>query len=73
MDKITDYAKLLTKYFSNYLLVEREVSHNTIRSYNNTFSLLLVFMEEMKSIEANRLTLNHLNRTVILDFLDWKE
>lgn len=71
MDKITDYAKLLTKYFSNYLLVERGVSHNTIRSYSNTFSLLLAFMEEMKSIEADRLTLSHFNRTVILDFLDW--
>lgn len=33
MNKITDYAKLLTKFFSSYLLIERGVSHNTIRSY----------------------------------------
>lgn len=52
MNKITDYAKLLTKFFSSYLLVERGVSHNTIRSYSNTFSLLLTFMEEVKNIEA---------------------
>lgn len=71
MDKITDYAKLLTKFFSSYLLVERGVSQNTIRSYSNTFSLLLTFMEEVKNIKADTLTLNHFNRTVILDFLDW--
>lgn len=71
MNKITDYAKLLTKFFSIYLLIERGVSHNTIRSYSNTFSLLLTFMEEVKNIEADRLTLNHFNRTAILDFLDW--
>lgn len=33
--------------------------------------LLLTFMEEVKNIEADRLTLNHFNRITILDFLDW--
>ncbi len=50
MNKTTDYAKLLTRFFSSYLLIERGVSHNTIRSYRNTFSLLLTFMEEVKNI-----------------------
>lgn len=45
--------------------------NNTIRSYSNTFSLLLTFMEEVKNIEADRLVLDHFNRTTILDFWDW--
>lgn len=45
--------------------------NNTIRSYSNTFSLLLTFMEEVKNIEAERLVLDHFNRTTILDFWDW--
>lgn len=71
MEKITDFAKFLTNFFSIYLPVERGVSHNTIRAYSTTFTLLINYMEKIKKINADRLTLNHFNRCVILDFLDW--
>lgn len=42
--KTTDFAKYLTAYFTEYLIGERGVSPNTIRSYSESFSLLLNFL-----------------------------
>lgn len=67
----TDFAKYLTKFFSEYLTGERGASTNTIRSYSNTFTHLLTFMDEKEHIKADTLLLDHLNRNVILRFLDW--
>ena len=69
--KTTDFAKFLTKFFTEYLVMERGVSPNTIRAYSNTFTLLLTFMDEMEHIKAERLLLNHLSKDVILRFLNW--
>lgn len=67
----TDFAKYLTKFFSEYLVGERGVSTNTIRSYSNTFTHLLAFMDEKEHIKADALLLDHFNRNVVLRFLDW--
>lgn len=67
----TDFAKYLTKFFSEYLVEERGASTNTIRSYSNTFTHLLAFLDEKEHIKADALLLDHLNRNVVLRFLDW--
>jgi integrase/recombinase XerD len=67
----TDFAKYLTKFFSEYLVGERGASTNTIRSYSNTFTHLLAFMDEKEHIRADALLLDQLNRSVVLRFLDW--
>jgi site-specific recombinase XerD len=67
----TDFAKYLTKFFSEFLVGERGASTNTIRSYSNTFTHLLAFMDEKEHIKADALLLDHLNRNVVLRFLDW--
>ncbi len=67
----TDFAKYLTKFFSEYLVGERGASSNTIRSYSNTFAQLLIYMNEQENVAADNLLLNHLSRKIILNFLDW--
>lgn len=67
----TDFAKYLTRFFTEYLVGERGASSHTIRSYSNTFTNLLVFMDEQINIGADNLTLDHFNRNMILRFLDW--
>lgn len=67
----TDFAKHLTKYFTEHLILEKGASSNTIRAYSNTFSLLLAFMEDKEHIKADRLSCNHFTREIILRFLDW--
>ena len=67
----TDFAKYLTRFFTEYLVGERGASTHTIRSYSNTFTNLLVFMDEQINVGADILTLDHFNRNMILRFLDW--
>lgn len=66
-----DFAKHVTGFFSNYLSAERGVSPNTMRSYGAAFASFLDFMKEKKETAAERLTLDHINRKNILEFLDW--
>lgn len=66
-----DFAKHVTGFFSNYLSAERGVSPNTMRSYGAAFASFLDFMKEKKGTAAERLTLDHINRKNVLEFLDW--
>lgn len=71
MEASTDFAKYLTRFFTEYLVGERGSSSHTVRSYRDTFTLVLTYMDKVMSIAADRLTLNHFNRETVLDFLDW--
>jgi len=71
METATDFAKYLTKYFTEYLVGERGASAHTIRSYRDTFTLVLTYMDKVRHIAADRLTLAHFDRETVLDFLEW--
>jgi site-specific recombinase XerD len=71
MEAINDFAKYLTRFFTEYLVGERGASSHTIRSYRDTFTLALTYMDKVRGKAADRLTLNHFNRETVLDFLDW--
>jgi len=66
-----NFAKYITSFFLEYLSGERGASPHTIRSYSNTFILLLNYMDEVKHVKADKLVLTHINREVVLGFLDW--
>ena len=66
-----DFAKYITSFFVNYLSGERGASPNTIRSYSNTFTLFLNYMDEVESIKADKLQTDHMTKKRILGFLDW--
>jgi site-specific recombinase XerD len=69
--KNNDFAKHLTSFFTDYLACERGVSPNTIRSYSNTFMLLLDYMDEIKHVKAENVATGHLKRDVVVNFLNW--
>ena len=69
--KPTDFAKYLTEFLSAYLPTQKNVSKNTIRSYRDTFKLLIIYCQEMKKLPVERMTLNVLSREWITDFLEW--
>ena len=68
-----DFAKYLTRFFTSYLSGERGLSHNTIRAYGNTFLSFMDFMEKTRCIKADRISLEHLTRNNVSDFLHWTE
>jgi site-specific recombinase XerD len=68
-----DFALMLKGFFTEYLSAERGMSPNTLRSYGRAFSSYLDFMKTCRHINAEKLTLDHLNRKNITDFLEWMQ
>ena len=50
MKKITDLARHLSGFFTEYLPATRNLSRNTIKAYRDTFRLLLVFFREVHTL-----------------------
>ncbi|MHC1759010.1 MAG: tyrosine-type recombinase/integrase [Negativicutes bacterium] len=71
--KPTDFAYSLTNYLAKYLPGEVGASQNTIQSYRDTFSILLRYCALEKNIPTEKLTLQHLDKDLIQDFLNWLE
>lgn len=68
-----DFAYHLTKFFTAYLPGHLNVSENTISSYRDTFTKLLVFMKDVRGIPAEKLKFMHFSREATEDFLLWLE
>lgn len=71
--KPTNFAYALSSYLSKYLPGQLGLSCNSIRSYRDTFSILLKYCAVEKNIPIAKLTLEQLNRPLIEDFLSWIE
>jgi len=69
--KQSDFSIFLTRYLTHYLPVQRNLSSNTIRSYRDTFKLLLTFCRDEKRLNLAKLTVKQLDKRCIEDFLLW--
>lgn len=67
--KMTDFAKHIEYFLLKYLPYERNLSTATVKSYRDVLVKFIIFMEKTKCVKANNLTLKHLNRANIQDFL----
>jgi site-specific recombinase XerD len=73
MNTDTNFAKYISKFLSEYLPRERNMSPNTLASYRDTFVQFIHFMKEVKDIKVEKLTLDKINCQCVLDFLSWIE
>lgn len=71
--KQTDFAKTLTRYLTDFLPGQRNVSPNTIKSYRDTFKQYLMFMQEAQGIRPERILFASVTALSIKDFLNWLE
>ncbi len=69
--KPSDFSILLTKYLTYFLPVQRNLSANTIKSYRDTFKLLLSYCRDAKKLNIAKLILKQLDKKCIEDFLVW--
>lgn len=70
---ITDFAKLLSDYFFEYLPVQKGISDNTYKSYYDTLRLFLEYCEHKHGLSRNKLELAKINMDIVLGFYDWVE
>jgi site-specific recombinase XerD len=71
MKKVTDFARYLTAFFSEYLSGIRNVSKNTIMAYRDAFRLLLMFCNDVCGITPEKLTIKKIDDKMIIHYLDW--
>ena len=68
-NKTADFPYYLTKFFTEYLPLQRNLSQGTIISYRDTFRLLLLFYDSEKSIKPNHLTIEMIDEWCLFDQL----
>ena len=71
--KQTDFARTLTRFLSEYLPGQRNVSTNTIKSYRDTFKQLLLFYDSELHIKPEHLRFDKIKADTIKCFLNWLE
>lgn len=71
--KPTDFSVYLTKFLSDYLPGQKNVSPNTIRSYRDAFKLLLRYFQEQEGVPPEKLTMSCITQARITYFLKWLE
>ncbi len=69
----TDLANLLQKFFCQRLIQQRNVSHETVCSYRDTFRLLLRFSEQQLGKAATDLHLVDIDASLVIAFLNHLE
>ncbi len=71
--KKDDFPYYLSRFFQSYLPGSRNVSGNTILSYRDTFTKLLTYLRDARSIVPDRVSFRDLDRNAIEDFLSYLE
>ena len=71
--KQTDFARTLTRYFTDFLPGQRNVSSNTIKSYRDTFKQLLLYLNEEYDIRPEFIKFESLNADRVRCFMAWLE
>jgi integrase/recombinase XerD len=64
-------GRWLSRFLTEHLAGERDLSPQTISSYRDAIKLLLTWFRDVQAIPPEKLRLADLNRTRVLLFLDW--
>ena len=67
------FLELLESFLNVYLPCSLGVRANTVKSYKDTFRILLRYMYEQKHINADKVAFTDLDYKTLLDFLSWLE
>jgi site-specific recombinase XerD len=68
--KPTDFSVHVTRFLTDHLAAQRNLSANTVKAYRDVFTLLLRFCRDHRHIAIERLALKDVDVTVIEAFLD---
>ncbi|WP_171814331.1 tyrosine-type recombinase/integrase [Arthrobacter dokdonensis] len=66
-------GKWLSKFLTDHLAGERDLSGQTIASYRDAIKLLLTWFRDVEETPPEKLSLADLDRVRVLAFLDWLE
>lgn len=67
------FATILQDFFCCYLIDQKNLSHETVASYRDTFRLLLQFVRDYHNKKSRKLNLSDLDARLVLEFLQYLE
>jgi len=73
MKKIINFQALLQAFFTDRLMLQRQASPETIKSYRDAFCLLFSFIQQRLNKTPSALVIEDLNDSLIVNFLCWLE
>ena len=73
MNPSTDFPRLLTAFFSQHLMQQREMSAHTVVGYRDTFRLLVKYAQREMHISPCKLQLDHFDTAFLGSFLNHLE
>ena len=68
-----NFPYYLSKYLKDYLIIERNMSKHTLRSYKKTFQLLIEYLIKEKDFKLENITFETITVNIIVDFLNYLE
>jgi integrase/recombinase XerD len=70
---MSDLAPILQSFFTDRMITQKHASQHTIRSYRDTFRLLLTFTQQAIGTPPWKLDVGQLDADLITSFLRWLE
>ncbi len=68
-----EFCSCVESFFKEYLVMERGCSEKTIRTYRDTFILLVKYLCSANKVSPERITLEMFRRDTVKAFLNWLE
>ena len=68
-----DFARIITRYFGRYLIDDRGCSPQTIETYRYAFIQFINYMDSVKKIKPEKISMNDFSFRNVNDFLAWIE
>lgn len=68
-----NFSYYLSKFLGEYLVVERNLSSNTVKSYKKTFQIFVNYLVNIKKLPLNKITFENISRDILSDFLYYLE
>lgn len=67
--KVTDFARALSLYFGDYLINDRGCSPRTVDTYRYAFLQFIEYMESVRKVKAQDISLDDVNNNNLYSFL----
>lgn len=68
-----DFSYYLSRFLKDHIIIERNLSLHTIRSYKKVFQMLIDYLVNIKNIKLKDITFENVTREIIIDFLNYLE
>ena len=71
--KKLEFPEYLTEYLSKYLPLQMGASINTVKSYRDSFTILLRYCRDEHKIKPEKISIYNLNRKFVENYILWLE